>query len=429
MFFKKTKVYETEEIDEGELVLHVPRNSDLEKQIMMIGLTKRDLQLVRQMQPFIMKNIDGLVEQFYSSLYEEPSLIETINKHSSVEKLKGTLKNHIVEIFNGVIDQEYIEKRKRIAHIHVRIGLISKWYMCAFQSLFQSLSKIIQDSIENKDCCIQVIEAVSKVLNLEQQIVLEAYDQEVEAVKKSADIAKMKIRSNVTQATGNLASISEETHSNIQMLNNQSDEIVEHAEKGIELTLHMQEQADKGKEQIQRQDSDLYGIQSSIDFIYSDINELISIMKEMQMIVELVTGIANQTNLLSLNAAIEAARAGASGSGFSVVAQEVRRLSEDTKKSVSNVSELIMNSNDRVFKLTGNLKEICDRVREGNLNMEKTKENFEGILKGIVETKQQNDLIRSDIVTFTKVLEEITEAFQEVAVSAENLTTVAQEME
>jgi len=125
MFFKKTKVYEAEEIDEGELVLHVPRNSDLEKQIMMIGLTKQDLQLVRQMQPFIMKNIYGLVEQFYSSLYEEPSLIETINKHSSVEKLKGTLKNHIVEIFNGIIDQEYIEKRKRIAHIHVRIGLIS----------------------------------------------------------------------------------------------------------------------------------------------------------------------------------------------------------------------------------------------------------------------------------------------------------------
>lgn len=68
-------------------------------------------------------------------------------------------------------------------------------------------------------------------------------------------------------------------------------------------------------------------------------------------------------------------------------------------------------------------------MREGSLSMKKTKENFEGILKGIVETKQQNDLIRSDIVTFTKVLEEITEAFQEVAVSAENLTTVAQEME
>ena len=172
MLFKKKKIVdEGEDLVEEDVILCIPKNSDLEKQSNMIGLTERDLQVIRRIQPFVVGQISVLVEQFYESLYQEPSLIEVIEQYSSIEKLKGTLKMHIIEIFNGCIDQEYIEKRKRIAHIHVKIGLVSKWYMCAFQSLFLSLTKMIQASIEDKACCIQVIESVSKVLNLEQQIV------------------------------------------------------------------------------------------------------------------------------------------------------------------------------------------------------------------------------------------------------------------
>ena len=77
----------------------IPRNSDLEKQSNMIGLTERDLQAVRRIQPFVMRKISVLVEQFYESLYQEPSLIEMIEQYSSIEKLEGTLKMHIIEIF------------------------------------------------------------------------------------------------------------------------------------------------------------------------------------------------------------------------------------------------------------------------------------------------------------------------------------------
>ena len=79
-------------------------------------------------------------------------------------------------------------------------------------------------------------------------------------------------------------------------------------------------------------------INYSVNDISSDVQVLLKISNRMQEIIDIVKSIADQTNLLSLNAAIEAARAGDAGKGFAVVAGEVRKLSEETKKSVINVS-------------------------------------------------------------------------------------------
>ncbi|WP_446030823.1 methyl-accepting chemotaxis protein [Peribacillus simplex] len=70
-------------------------------------------------------------------------------------------------------------------------------------------------------------------------------------------------------------------------------------------------------------------------------DQLSNTSKEIERIVTMITSIAEQTNLLALNAAIEAARAGENGKGFAVVAGEIRKLSENTKESVSEVVKLV----------------------------------------------------------------------------------------
>ena len=141
MFFKKTSQEKKEMVlnKDGKAGLDIPTGADIEKQVQMIGLTQEDLQILNYLQPLVNDQIENIVTRFYDNLVNESSLLHIINNNSSIDRLRSTLKLHIAEMFDGVINQQYYDKRIRIAHVHVRIGLKSKWYMCAFQDLLLSL--------------------------------------------------------------------------------------------------------------------------------------------------------------------------------------------------------------------------------------------------------------------------------------------------
>jgi heam-based aerotactic trancducer len=394
----------------------------------MIGLTKEDLRIIHNLQPFVHQQIDQIVDQFYKNLENEPSLLKIINDNSSIDRLKKTLKRHITEMFDGVIDQAYFEKRIRIAHIHVKINLKTKWYMCAFQDLLLSLINIIEENLEDKEECFLAIKAVSKILNLEQQLVLEAYDSEIERIRMQGYEEKTLIRENVANASEKLAAVSEETNASFQQLIAQSNEIVTLANTGTELSILAEEQAVKGKEQLSKQNANMANINHSINDIARDVQVVLEISNRMQEIVNMVTGIADQTNLLALNAAIEAARAGDAGKGFAVVAGEIRKLSEETKKSVTNVSTLILDTNSQTEKLAQSLDKIRESVENGNVSMKETEDHFERILRTMEETKLQNNKIENELISFVNVVNELGKAFEEVALSADNLKMITHEM-
>jgi len=429
VIFKRTKQENSYfNFDQGKGNISITKGSEIEKQILMIDLTEKDLQIINAIQPFVIEKIDLIADRFYKNLEKEPSLLKIINDNSSIEKLKKTLRQHIVEMFNGRIDASFIDKRIKIAHMHVRIGLQTKWYMCAFQDLFLALMDIIQQNIINKEDCFLAIRAVSKILNLEQQLVLEAYDAESERVKEAAEEQKRSARANVASASQNLAAISEQTTASFQQLIAQSNEIVSLAKNGTSLSLTAQERAEKGKEHMHQQALIMSNIYSAVDDISNDVHVLLEISNKMQEIVGIVTGIADQTNLLSLNAAIEAARAGESGRGFAVVAGEVRKLAEQTKNSVSKVSSLIQNTQKQVEDLTKSLEKIKTEVNNGNQNMQETEKRFVQILDTMGETMDQNNKIETELISFVNVVDELGKAFEEVSLSADRLAMITQEM-
>lgn len=424
LFSRRTEpVKVLNEIHQGQI--HVNRQDDITKQIQIIDLTPEDLRVTKSLRPFIDQNIQKIVNDFYKNLEVEPKLLDIINQHSSIDRLKTTLRRHIAEMFNGVVDESYIQTRLRVAHVHVKIGLPTKWYLGAFQNIMNSVIHIIQENVEDKDERILAMRAVTKIFSLEQQLVIEAYDRERDDIRTKEEQQRLQIVERVSEATENLAAISEEANASFQELVAQSTEIVNYAKKGTEITTTTATEADNGKNKLTNQVTNMQNIDCSVNTISEDIQNLFETAKRMQDIIDIVKSIADKTKLLSINANIQAAHVGQQGTGFVVVAQEIGKLSEQTKVSVKNVTDLITNINDKINGLQSRLTSITEAIENGNKGMDEIRNDFERILENMRKTKNYNDNIELELQQFSNAIYELQGVFEEVANQADSLSTIS----
>jgi len=428
VIFQKQRKTAAIDLQQYVVKMDVSNCKSMVKQIEMLNLTKQDLQYLKAFQPFVIENINDIVDRFYRMIGTERSLVSIINSHSSVEKLKVTLGRHIIEMFNGTIDDEFYQRRTKIAKVHVHIGLRTQWYICAFQDLFLSFMDLVEEHIHHPKDQLNTIRAISKISNFEQQLVLEAFENTVEQHKENMERKKEAVEKEIVASTESLATISHETNNSFHRISKQSDEIKQFAKNSLLVSAEAEKQALEGRERIKSQSQNMCNIIHLLKDITENIEQLTGMSKEMESIMNVVTTIANQTNLLALNAAIEAARAGEAGKGFNIVADEVRKLSIQTKDSVTSVAMLLHKTNERTDKLTHSLNNIQEEVISGKENMVQTEGQFTKILESMTEAKEQNDSMEKEVLAIAEVLNELGIAFEEVTNSAEKLANVAQHL-
>lgn len=417
---KRSKSFTKRDTANDKLVT-IKGNDEFNKQLAMIHLTEYDLATLANLKPMVTENIDAIVGQFYKNLEHEGSLMEIIKDNSSIDRLKETLKIHIQEMFDGEIDTIFIEKRTKIAHIHFRIGLLPKWYMCAFQDLLSSLMALCDEAIEDKQAYIEAISATTKILNIEQQLVLDAFQAEVERVQKLEEDKKNQLHQKIGDTSEDLAAIFEQSTASIQELVTKLDDILDSSKQGTKTSIGVEETSKKGKQDIQTQQVKMNEINEKMQGITRETEGLKEVANQIGGIVTIVTGIADQTNLLALNAAIEAARAGEHGKGFAVVADEVRKLAEETKTSVSNVANLIEKTNAQINTVSTYNEEVRTSVTDGTDNINKVNVMFDDILSQMNVSKTNNNTVEKEIETFWGSLDEVNKALGHVAGSIDSL--------
>lgn len=176
--------------------------------------------------------------------------------------------------------------------------------------------------------------------------------------------------------------------------------------------------------------------------ILSDIKALDSHSKSIGKILKVITGIADQTNMLSLNATIEAARAGEMGKGFAVVAGEVRKLAEQSMNAAKEISSIVKSTQDQTAKAVEKAISTEEILKSQNEAVEKTVTAFNRIkasmedlagqvvqiMSGVVEMEDNKEQAINSIQNISAVSEETAASSQEVTASTQEQLSCIEEL-
>lgn len=395
--------------------------------IKFLNLSETDINNLVKVRPIMERNARKIVESFYEKLQKAPELMNIINNHSTIEKLKQTLTKYLIDMVSGDIGEQYVIRRKIIGNVHNRIGLFPEWYIGAYTFIQNEVLQVLTNELDEHNEAIEIFESFQRLCSFDMQIAIKTYiESYTSSMMKFHEIEELQYRLNDSSAS--LAASAEETTSSISNKEAIVERMLSEISSIQQSSKEMIAKAENGKLDVSASLTKVDKVVELIETTKGLTHELSNSSKEIGEVVKAIRGISNQTNILSLNAGIEAARAGEHGRGFTIVAQEVRKLASKTEEALDHIQSQISMVQATIDKFENSFTHIVEETSVfGDINR-----NIIQILEHSVENVKDSDERISHfsefITDFKRTFEEISGASYQIAEMAEQLSYLNNEL-
>jgi len=279
-----------------------------------------------------------------------------------------------------------VNESEKASLLNKNLTEIIKQINITTESLFENVSKCNDSIVENQ-------QGVANVTKSVQDISKAVEDSAVSVNNVSSYV------SDSSQLISETYSVSKEVEKEFRST---YETILVGAQKADEMTQHLD---------IMR---------NSIHSAVSAVNELQEKMDVIGQFLESITNIASQTNLLALNAAIEAARAGESGKGFTVVAEEIRKLAEQSSITAKNIQKITIEAQNT----TNN---AIEEVQKGNASVEEGSARIADVMEILVNVKNSIESVNQKLYLEYEMMDKVADRFRNMMEHLETLAAASEE--